>query len=257
MIEFTENNLMPVIRSAEYVLFLFGAGMSVDSGIPDYRSSGGWYEMDGPFSRIGTNGNDVFAVMRQQPELAWGMWGFRQNLCSLASPHAGYLALAREAAQKPFHCFVLTSNIDGLTLSAGFFSGHVHECNGSLSRLQCSIPCCRETWPMPEERVEIDAATFQAQGSLPRCPFCKAPARPNIYCFGDSEKSYVWEGTQATVEIGCGLYYSALQRHSEQYLADYPRSRLVRINDSAVSGPSERFIGIQGKAVDVLCGVEA
>ena len=270
MNEFIGNNLLSVIRSAESVLFLFGAGMSVDSGIPDYRSSGGWYEMDGPFARIGKTGNDVLAVMQQQPELAWGMWGFRQNLCSQASPHAGYLALAREAAQKPSRCFVLTTNIDGLSRRAGFFSEHLHECNGSLYRLQCSIPCCRETWPMPVERIEVDVETFLAQGPLPHCPFCGASARPNIYCYGDSETSYVWEGNQATaakffswmaerkdaelhiLEIGCGLYHPALRRQAEQYLADNPQSLLIRINDSAATGPSERFIGIQGKALHVL-----
>ena len=275
MIEFTGNNLLPVIRSAESVLFLFGAGMSVDSGIPDYRSSGGWYEMDGPFSRIGRAGNEVLAVLRQQPKLAWGMWGFRQNLCSQVSPHTGYLTLARESTQKPSRCFVLTTNIDGLTFRAGFFSDHVHECNGSLRRLQCSIPCCRETWSMPDEPLDIDVENFLLKGPLPRCPFCDAPARPNIYCFGDAEESYVWESRQATaerfsswvverknaelliVEIGCGLYYPALRRHAEQYLADYPRSLLIRVNDSAAMGPSERFIGIQARALDVLSDAAA
>ena len=270
MIEYSGNNLLPVIRSAESVLFIFGAGMSVDSGIPDYHSSGGWYRMDGPFSRIGKTDKDVLAIVRQQPELAWGMWGVRQSLCLKASPHAGYLALARAAAQKPSRCFVLTSNSDGLSFRAGFCSDHVHECHGSLYRLQCSIPCCRETWPMPEQRLEVDAETFLAKGQLPYCPFCGAPARPNIYFFGDSEESYVWEAGQTTaerfsswlterknaellmVEIGCGLGAPGLRSHAEQYLADCPRSLLIRINDSAATGPPERFIGIQARAIHAL-----
>jgi len=275
MIAYSGNNLLSVIRSAESVLFLLGAGMSVDSGIPDYRGSGGWYAMGGPFSRIGRAGNEVLAVLRQHPELAWGMWGFRQNLCLQVPPHAGYLALAREAAPKPFCCFVLTTNIDGLSFRAGFFSDHVHECNGSLRRLQCSVPCCRETWPMPDEPLDIDAENFLLKGPLPRCLFCDALARPNIYCFGDSEESYVWEASQAIaegfsswiaerknaelliVEIGCGLYYPALRRRAEQYLADSPRSLLIRLNDSAAMGPPERFIGIQARALHVLCAAEA
>ena len=123
---------------------------------------------------------------------------------------------------------------------------------------------------MPDELLAIDAQNFLAKDPLPRCPFCGAVARPNVFLFDDHEKSYVWEGSQATaerfsswlieqknaellmVEIGCGLDAPGLRHRAEQYLADCPKSLLIRINDAAASGPPERFIGIQAKALHVL-----
>jgi NAD-dependent SIR2 family protein deacetylase len=271
MIAFAGNNLLSVIRSAESVLCIFGAGMSVDSGIPDYRSSGGWYRENGPFTRIGKTAFMMF--MRSELEAdwnrAWGLLGFQQAVISRAKPHAGYALLAGEAVKNPC-TFVLTSNVDELALRAGFPPERVHQCHGSIFRLQCSIPCCRETWPMPDEPLDIDVDNFLVKGPLPYCPFCGAVARPNVYFFGDSEESYVREGSQATaerfsswiaerkttellmVEIGCGLGAPGLRHRAEQYLAEYPRSWLIRINDSAAMGPPERFIGIQARALHVL-----
>ena len=274
MIAFSGNNLLPVIRSAESVLFIFGAGMSVDSGIPDFRSSGGWYREDGPFARIGRMAFIMFTRSELEADWnrAWSIWGYKQAAVSRAKPHVGYMLLAEEAAKNPARVFVLTSNVDELAFRAGFPPEHVHRCHGSIFRLQCSEPCRRETWPMPDAPLAVDAENFLVTGPLPHCPFCGAVARPNVYLFGDSEQSYVWEAGQATaerfsswiaerqnaelliVEIGCGLGAPGLRHRAEQYLAENPRSFLVRINDSAVNGPSERFVGIQGKALHVLSG---
>ena len=272
LIAFTGNNLLPVIRAAESVLFIFGAGMSVDSGIPDYRSSGGWYREDGPFTRIGKTAFMMFVRSELEADWsrAWGLLGYQQAVISRAKPHAGYTLLAGEATQNPTCVFVITSNVDELALRAGFPPERVHQCHGSIFRLQCSVPCSRETWPMPDEPLDIDVENFLVKGSLPLCPFCGAVARPNVYFFGDSEESYVSEGSQVTaerfsswiaerkntellmVEIGCGLGAPGLRRRAEQYLAEYPRSWLIRINDSAAMGPPERFIGIQARALQAL-----
>jgi len=274
MIAFTGNNLLPVISSAESVLFIFGAGMSVDSGIPDYRSSGGWYRENGPFAAIDKTAFTISLRSELEADLhrAWGVWCYQQAVMARAKPHAGYALLAGEASKNPARAFVLTSNVDDLAFRAGFPPERVHQCHGSIFRLQCGIPCCRETWPMPDEPLALDTENFLAKDPLPRCPFCGAVARPNAYLFGDTEGSYVWEGNQATaerfsawlaeqkntdllmVEIGCGLGAPGLRRRAEQYLADCPRSLLIRINDSAATGPSERFIGIQDRALHALSG---
>ena len=274
MIAFTGNNLLPVISSAESVLFIFGAGMSVDSGIPDYRSSGGWYRENGPFAAIDKTAFTISLRSELEADLhrAWGVWCYQQAVMARAKPHAGYALLAGEASKNPARAFVLTSNVDDLAFRAGFPPERVHQCHGSIFRLQCGIPCCRETWPMPDEPLALDTENFLAKDPLPRCLFCGAVARPNVYLFGDAEESYVWEGHQATaerfsawlaeqkntdllmVEIGCGLGAPGLRRRAEQYLADCPRSLLIRINDSAATGPSERFIGIQDRALHALSG---
>jgi NAD-dependent SIR2 family protein deacetylase len=123
---------------------------------------------------------------------------------------------------------------------------------------------------MPEGPLDVDAQNFLLKGSLPCCPFCGAVARPNVFLFDDHEKSYVWEGNQATaerfsswlaeqknaelliLEVGCGLDAPGLRHRAEQYLADCPKSLLIRINDSAAAGPAKRFIGIQDRALRAL-----
>ena len=272
MIEYTGNNLWPVIRSAESVLFIFGAGMSTDSGIPDYRSSGGWYTENGPFAAIDKTAfkTSMRSELITDWHRAWGIWGYKYEVISRARPHIGYKLLAKEAAKAPLRTFVLTSNSDEMAIRAGFSPERVHQCHGSRFRLQCSVPCSRETWRMPEEPLDIDAGNFLLKSPLPRCLFCGAVARPNVYFFGDSEESYVWQGSQATaeafsawiaeqenaellmLEIGCGLGAPGLRRRAERYLAEHPRSLLIRINDSAAMGPPERFIGIQDRALHAL-----
>lgn len=119
---------------------------------------------------------------------------------------------------------------------------------------------------MPHESLDIDVKSFTAKGRLPRCPFCGAVARPNVYMFGDSEKSYVWEAGEGTarnfaawiekqkdarlliLEIGCGLGAPGLRHRAERYLATYSASSLIRINLAAAEGPSKRFIGIRAGA---------
>ena len=89
--------------------------------------------------------------------------------------------------------FVLTSNVDGLFLKAGYDSGLVHEVHGVVRKFQCSIPCKRVVWEPNNYKFNIDYTTMQVNNNLPTCPHCKAIARPNIFMFDDSDKTYIWE----------------------------------------------------------------
>ena len=246
--------------------------MSVDSGIPDYRSGGGWYDSISPFAQAG---EDFLPILHgRELEVnaphAWGMWGIKQKLFGEAVPHAGYQALMEVAALKGSHSFVLTSNIDNLTIRVGFAPERIHQCHGSIFQLQCRVPCTRTVWPMPNLDMKICYDSLRAEGDLPHCPYCGAVARPNIYFFGDSEEKFVWEASQGAatafkhwldkhgpqkllmLEVGCGTGAPGLRRHAEQFLERFPQAHLVRINDVSATGPAERFTGIQGEAVHIL-----
>jgi NAD-dependent SIR2 family protein deacetylase len=178
-----------LIRSAEALLIGAGAGMGVDSGLPDFRGNAGFWKAYPPFQRLGLSfvklANPFW--FRNDPELAWGFYGHRRNLYRATQPHAGFAVLRKWASRLPAGCFVFTSNVDGHFEKAGFSAKQIVECHGSLEYLQCVSRCRPAIWPAPPEPIEIDATTFRALPPLPRCPHCGGLARPNVLMFGDGE----------------------------------------------------------------------
>jgi NAD-dependent SIR2 family protein deacetylase len=254
------------LADAPALLFVFGAGMSVDSGIPDYRSAGGWYDADSPLRKR----HPAFMPLLQGKELAatprqsWELWWSQQDVFHRARPHPGYQYLSELAAGRGDAAFVLTTNVDGLAGKAGFAAERVHACHGSMFRLQCSVPCCRETWLMPEG----DHPSDDADRLLPLCPFCGAVARPNVYFFGDSEERYVWEGQQAQaqkfvdwlsrwgnsmlmLEIGCGTGAPGMRYRTETFLRDHPRTRLLRINRDEIDVALRELRALRDETITV------
>src|SRR5437870_5899711 len=91
------------VAAAEALLIAAGAGMGVDSGLPDFRGDEGFWKAYPPFARLGLN----FAQManprwfRDDPALAWGFYGHRLNLYRAAAPHQGFQVLRRWADRMP------------------------------------------------------------------------------------------------------------------------------------------------------------
>src|SRR5262245_53491765 len=129
------------IRCAEALLIGAGAGMGVDSGLPDFRGPEGFWKAYPPFR------GRQFAEMsnphwfRADPKLAWGFFGHRLNLYRAAVPHAGFQILRHWGEARPLGSFVFTSNVDGQFQRAGFAAERVLECHGSIHFLQCAQPC--------------------------------------------------------------------------------------------------------------------
>src|SRR5215471_13880662 len=102
------------IRGAEALLFTAGAGMGVDSGLPDFRGAQGFWKAYPPYARLGLE----FSAManprwfRTDPPFAWGFYGHRMNLYRAVQPHAGFTILKRWANRMPQGAFVVTSNVD-------------------------------------------------------------------------------------------------------------------------------------------------
>src|SRR5437867_8631899 len=100
------------IAGAEALLIGAGAGMGVDSGLPDFRGDHGFWKAYPPYARLGLN----FIALanprwfRDSPELAWGFYGHRLNLYRQTTPHAGFQILRKWAAQMKHGGFVYTSN---------------------------------------------------------------------------------------------------------------------------------------------------
>src|SRR5215471_1744008 len=103
------------IRSADAILIGAGAGMGVDSGLPDFRGNEGFWKAYPPFRKLGL----TFIGLAQpywyhsDPQQAWGFYGHRRNLYRATTPHEGFGILRRWAEKMRAGYFVFTSNVDG------------------------------------------------------------------------------------------------------------------------------------------------
>ena len=244
-----------VIRSAEGLVITAGAGMGVDSGLPDFRSPEGFWRAHPPFSKLGLTFEELANPQwfERDPALAWGFYGHRFELYQQTPPHEGFAILRRWAAAKPNGYAVFTSNVDGHFQKAGFAEERIVECHGSLQHFQCVKPCCAATWPAPvDTHFEIDPASMRAAGALPCCVRCGGLARPNVLMFGDDAWSpgrtlaqqvrfRAWlrslaRGKFAVMELGAGTAVPTVRLTSEQ-LAAAGRVPLIRINPRDSAGP--------------------
>ena len=162
--------LAELIRGAGSVVALTGAGISVPSGIPDFRSpqTGLWRNVD----PMAVAHIDVF---RHDPETFWGFYGQRFALLRDKRPNGAHAALA-ELERRGQLDAVVTQNIDGLHAAAGTES--LIEVHGSVAHASC--PQCGDQWPLEEVRERLEAAP----DGVPRCA-CGAPLKPDVVLFGE------------------------------------------------------------------------
>jgi NAD-dependent SIR2 family protein deacetylase len=189
------------ICEADALLIGAGAGMGVDSGLPDFRGPEGFWRAYPPFRERGLAFEDVADPrwFAEDPPQAWGFYGHRRNLYRATTPHAGFPILKRWAERCPLGYFVFTSNVDGHFQRSGFERERIVECHGSLEHLQCVRPCSAEVWPAESSVIDVDATTFRAAESMPRCILCGGLARPNVLMFGD----WNWVSDRTAAQMGC------------------------------------------------------
>src|SRR5262245_28856516 len=103
-----------VIRDAAALVVAAGAGMGVDSGLPDFRGDHGFWQAYPPYQHLGLRFVDLANPrwFRTDPTLAWGFYGHRLNLYRATRPHEGFGVLRRWANRLPHGGFVFTSNVD-------------------------------------------------------------------------------------------------------------------------------------------------
>jgi NAD-dependent SIR2 family protein deacetylase len=173
------------VRRAGALVVTAGAGMGVDSGLPDFRGDQGFWKAYPPYEKLGLSFVDAAnpAHFDQDPQLGWGFYGHRTNLYRRTAPHAGFRILRAWAERFRLPWFVVTSNVDGQFQKAGFGEERVLEVHGSIHHLQCTTPCSEAIWTNGEQ-LEVDEATMRSR-QVPRCPSCGAVSRPNILMFGD------------------------------------------------------------------------
>jgi NAD-dependent SIR2 family protein deacetylase len=143
------------ILAADGLLIGAGAGMGVDSGLPDFRGPERFWRAYPAFRgrRFEEMSNPVW--FQRDPAQAWGFFGHRLNLYRATAPHAG------------------------------FSPDRILECHGSIHFLQCVAGCTDSIWPADDTTVSLDASTIRARPPLPQCIRCGRLARPNVLMFND------------------------------------------------------------------------
>src|SRR5215471_17533161 len=165
---------VPVLRRAQYVGVLTGAGVSAESGIATFRGAGGLWEGQ-PIEDVATP-----YAFRRDPGLVWRFYNQRRSNLREVKPNPGHHALSRLEARLGGERFALiTQNVDGLHRAAG--SRHVLELHGSLARVRCTG--CDAVEDLPDEALD----------ALPRCRGCGALLRPDVVWFGEMLPERVWE----------------------------------------------------------------
>ena len=164
----TPARLAELIRTRQPCVVLTGAGVSTESGIPDFRSPGGlWAELDPQdYASLESFGRD--------PVRIWDFYGRRFAFLAEAEPNDAHRALAR-LEQLGHVEAVVTQNIDLLHERAG--SREVIEIHGSIRHAVC-LACGRE------ETLAAVLAQLEAV-SAPRCPTCDAVLKPGVVFFGE------------------------------------------------------------------------
>jgi NAD-dependent deacetylase len=143
-----------------------GAGISVESGIPDFRSAGGLWEKFNPMEYA-----TIDAFLRD-PLKVWEMLREMDELIEAARPNPAHLGIAR-LEQLGLLAGVITQNVDNLHQRAG--SRAVIEFHGNGNRLVC-LRCKRD--------IQAAQARLQEE-SPPRCPDCGAVLKPDVVFFGE------------------------------------------------------------------------
>ncbi len=251
-----------LIKEADALLITAGAGIGVDSGLPDFRGNEGFWKAYPPIAELGLSFSDMANPQwfKVDPRLAWAFYGHRLNLYRETDPHDGFSKILDIAKNKKLGYFVFTSNVDGQFQKAGFDPQRICEVHGSIHHLQCNIPCVNDVWPAGSAIVSVDMKEFKAELPLPRCKHCGEIARPNILMFGDYTwlsdrsdeqgvrlkswmKDIVGQGGRiAVVELGAGKAISTVRGFSESVCRNLEGS-LIRIN------PREHHIDVEGVGI--------
>lgn len=257
-----------LIVQADALLITAGAGFGVDSGLPDFRGTQGFWRAYPALGRARISFEQIAnpASFGSHPRQAWGFYAHRLNLYRATAPHEGFNILRRIGRCLPQGYFVFTSNVDGQFQKAGFDSARISECHGSIHHLQCLSTCCDSIWPADDFLPEVDTEKCLLRSEFPRCPYCGNLARPNILMFGD----WGWLDGRSdqqqqnlddwlrrverllVIEIGAGSRIPTVRRLGESL-----PGQMIRINPTEPELGRNKGVSIASGGLEALRRIEA
>lgn len=256
-----------LMESAEALIVSVGAGMGVDSGLPDFRGNDGFWRAYPALARAHIDFYSIACpdAFASNPRRAWGFYGHRLNLYRDIVPNAGFDILKSWGESMHHGYTVFTSNVDGQFQKAGFDARDVREYHGSIHHLQCLRGCSRDVWSAEAFTPVTDDDACELLSELPTCPKCGGLARPNVLMFGDREwsdqravaqdyrqESWLREITNPVViEIGAGVAIPSVRHFSQRMIYEFD-ARLIRINPNDSQVPRDCDVALDSGALTAI-----
>ena len=236
--------LASLIREHQPCVVLTGAGVSTESGIPDFRSPTGiWAEFDpAEYASL--------PAFRADPEKVWSFYKPRISMLTEAEPNRAHLALAALERSGLVQA-VVTQNIDLLHERAG--SRNVVEVHGSIRTAGC--PRCGESYPRD---VVVDKL---ASAAAPACDRCGAILKPDVVFFGELlpvekiERAFdLARGARLLLVVGSALEVHPVAALPEETLAAGGRLAILTKGPTPYDGRAD--LKVEASAGEILAAVE-
>ena len=168
------------------IIFLTGAGVSAESGIPTFRGAEGYWSVGSHnYHPQEMATNYAFSKM---PWEVWAWYLYRRTICHKAAPNEAHLALVEAEKILGERFLLVTQNVDGLHLRAGNSPERTFEIHGNADYFRCSAECQNY-----REFIGARAGDFEKQQKCSpadmealRCPHCGDLARPHVLWFDES-----------------------------------------------------------------------
>ena len=176
-----------LVRQANHLAILTGAGISAESGIPTFRDA-----LTGLWERFDAEDLATPEAYRRDKELVWGWYEWRRMKVLLSKPNPGHVAIARLAELLP-QCTLITQNVDDLHERAG--SQHVLHLHGSLQSPRC-FACAR---PFSFSDGIPDEPDGGRRLKPPVCAHCGGNIRPGVVWFNEGLSPDIWKAAEQAV----------------------------------------------------------
>jgi NAD-dependent deacetylase len=222
------------IKAAKKIVFVTGAGISQESGIPTFRGKDGLWRKHDPMQLA------TIDAFFDNPKLVWEWYEERRKNILNAQPNLGHTAIAQ--LEKYKEIVVLTQNIDGLHQRAG--STNVLELHGSIIRIKCTVCNFKD---------EITTSF----GDLPPSCRCGNMLRPDVVWFGEPLPQNVWEraiihASSCDVMIIAGTSLVVSPANSLPVFAKQNHSLLIEVNPEETLMSSEMDLSIKATSAKAL-----
>lgn len=174
-----------MLPSQGLIIFLTGAGISAESGIPTFRGQEGYWTVGSRHYQ--PTEMATFSMFSTLPEEVWRWYLYRRSVCRAAAPNAGHLALVELERRLGDRFLLVTQNVDGLHLRAGNSAERTYEVHGNIDYMRCGAACCDTRWPLPEglEDFANKRPLTEQEAALLRCPECGGWSRPHVLWFDE------------------------------------------------------------------------
>jgi NAD-dependent deacetylase len=222
------------LKKAEKIVFVTGAGISQESGIPTFRGKDGLWRKYDPMKLA------TIDAFYEDPKLVWEWYEERRHNILAANPNPGHMAIAE--LEKYKQVSVLTQNIDGLHQRAG--STKVYELHGSIITIKCTV-------------CDFKDKIVSSFSQLPPLCKCGNMLRPDVVWFGESLPQDVWKSAieQASlcdVMVVVGTSLAVSPANLLPVYAKQNGATMIEVNIDQTSMSSSMDISTRSSAANVL-----